>query len=151
MIFFRISQWQTNAYDAKLAASPVELEQWVRPLVDAGVDIFDCSQRRFWENEFKGSDLNLAGWVKKLTAQPTMTVGSVGLATDLMRDFETRTESAPTPATIMDVGERLSRGEFDLVAVGRAMLADPEWVNKVQARDFTGLKGYSVELMNTLA
>jgi len=28
--------------------------------VGAGVDIFHCSQRRFWEPEFTGSDLNFA-------------------------------------------------------------------------------------------
>ncbi|SCW38478.1 2,4-dienoyl-CoA reductase [Sphingobium faniae] len=150
VLFFRLSQWKTNAYDARIADSPAELEQWVCPLVDAGVDIFDCSQRRFWETEFAGSDLNLAGWVKKLTGQPTMTVGSIGLATDLMKDFETGALSAPTPSTIEQVAERLDRGEFDLVAVGRAMLADAQWSNKVRDRRFHELKGYSVELMKTL-
>ncbi len=29
--------------------------------------------------------------------------------------------------------EQFERQEFDIVAVGRALLADPEWVNKVQA------------------
>lgn len=150
VIFFRLSQWKTKAYDARIADTPSDLEQWLRPLVDAGVDIFDCSQRRFWEPEYEGSDLNLAGWAKKLTGQPTMTVGSIGLATDLMKDFETGALSAPTPSTIADVAERLDRGEFDLVAVGRAMLADPDWANKVRSRHFEELKGYSVDLMNTL-
>ena len=43
------------------------------------MDIFHCSTRRFWEPEFAGSDLNLAGWTKKLTGKPVITVGSVGL------------------------------------------------------------------------
>lgn len=150
VLFFRLSQWKTNAYDARIASDPAELEQWVRPLVDAGVDIFDCSQRRFWQPEFEGSDFNLAGWVKKLTAQPTITVGSIGLATDLMKDFETGALSAPTRSTIEQVAERLDRGEFDLIAVGRAMLADAEWSNKVRDRRFGDLAGYSVDLMKTL-
>lgn len=150
VFFFRLSQWKTNLYDARIAHTPAELEEWVGPLTDAGIDIFDCSQRRFWEPEFEGSDLNLAGWVKKVTGRPTMTVGSVGLATDIMRDFETRAVSAPTSTTIRDVAERLDRGEFDLVAVGRAMLADPEWTNKVRERRFEDLTGYSVDLMQTL-
>ena len=151
-VLFRLSQWKTMFYDAKNAASPVELESWVRPLIDAGVDIFDCSQRRFWEPEFPetGLDLNLAGWIKKLTGQPTMTVGSIGLATDLMTDFETLAVSAATPSTIRRVAEHLERDEFDLVAVGRAILADPEWVDKVRDRRFDELKGYSVDLMKTL-
>lgn len=151
VILFRISQWKTNLYDARIAHDPAELEQWVAPLAEAGVDIFDCSQRRFWEAEFAGSELNLAGWVKKLTGQPTITVGSIGLATDLMKDFETGAVSAPTPSTIQRVADRLAKGEFDLVAIGRAMLADAEWCNKVRDRRFDELRGYSVELMKTLA
>lgn len=150
VLFFRISQWKTKWYDARIVHSATELEQWVEPLADAGVDIFDCSKRRYWEPEFEESDLNLAGWVKKLTGRPTMTVGSVGLATDVMKDFETNAVSAPTPLTILGVAERLDRGEFDLVAVGRGLLADPEWVNKVRERRFKELTGYSVELMKTL-
>ena len=150
VIFFRLSQWKTNAYNARIANTPAELDEWVRPLAEAGVDIFDCSQRRFWEPEFEESDLNLAGWVKKLTGQPTMTVGSIGLATDLMTDFETKTVSAPTPSTIRLAAEKLERGDFDLVAIGRAMLADPQWANKVQERRFDELEGYSIDLMNTL-
>jgi hypothetical protein len=41
--------------------------------------MFDCPQRRFWEPIYSGSDLNLTGWVKKITGEPTMTVGSIGL------------------------------------------------------------------------
>jgi 2,4-dienoyl-CoA reductase-like NADH-dependent reductase (Old Yellow Enzyme family) len=61
---------------------PDELERFLRPLVDAGVDAFHCSTRRFWEPEFAGSDLNLAGWTKKLTGKPAITVGSVTLNED---------------------------------------------------------------------
>ncbi|WP_419827155.1 12-oxophytodienoate reductase [Sphingomonas sp.] len=150
VLLFRISQWKTKMYDARIVHSPAELEQWVQPLADAGVDIFDCSQRRYWEPEFDGSDLNLAGWTKKLTGCPTMTVGSIGLATDVMTDIETNELSAPTPATIQGVAERLERGEFDLVAVGRAMIADPDWAIKVRERRFRDLTAYSVELTKTL-
>ena len=30
------------------------------------------------------------------------------------------------------VAEQLARGEFDLLAVGRSLLADPAWPNKVR-------------------
>jgi hypothetical protein len=63
------------------------MEEWLLPLKDAGVDIFHCSQRRFWEPEFEGSDLNFAGWAKKITGQPTITVGSVGLKGDFLSAF----------------------------------------------------------------
>ena len=57
--------------------TPAEMADWLEPLADAGVDVFHCSQRRFWEPAFEGSDLNLAGWAKKVTGKPTITVGSV--------------------------------------------------------------------------
>ena len=44
------------------------MEEWLLPLKEAGVDIFHCSQRRFWEPEFEGSDLNFAGWAKNYWA-----------------------------------------------------------------------------------
>jgi 2,4-dienoyl-CoA reductase-like NADH-dependent reductase (Old Yellow Enzyme family) len=68
-IGLRISQWKLQDFAAKLATTPKEMEAWLVPLVGAGVDIFHCSQRRFWEPEFTGSDLNFAGWAKKLTGK----------------------------------------------------------------------------------
>ncbi|MEJ0041446.1 MAG: hypothetical protein WDM81_04245 [Rhizomicrobium sp.] len=56
-------------------------------MIDAGVDIFHCSTRRFWEPEFEGSDLNLAGWTKKLSGKPTISVGSVTLSNDFITAF----------------------------------------------------------------
>ena len=68
-IILRFSQWKQQDYAARLATTPEELARFLAPLSTAGVDIFHCSQRRFWEPEFEGSDLNLAGWTKKLTGK----------------------------------------------------------------------------------
>ena len=86
-ILLRLSQWKQQDFAVKLADSPRALEAWLKPLVDAGVDILHCSQRRFWEPEFEGSDLNFAGWAKKVTAVPTITVGSVGLTGEFVAAF----------------------------------------------------------------
>ena len=59
--------------------NPEGLREFLAPLVEAGVDIFHCSTRRFWIPEFEGSELNLAGWTRELTGKPTITVGNVGL------------------------------------------------------------------------
>ncbi|MFB5268293.1 NADH:flavin oxidoreductase [Paenibacillus enshidis] len=120
-IVLRISQWKMSDYTAKLVETPEQLEQFLTPLVAAGVDIFHASTRRFWEPEFEGSDLNLAGWTKKLTGKPVITVGSVGLEDD-------GTEKTQVAGLV----ERLEHEEFDLVAVGRALLADPAWANKIR-------------------
>lgn len=66
-IVLRFSQWKQTDFTAKLAATPALLERFLTPLSDAGVDIFHCSTRRFWEPELECSNLNLSGWTKKLT------------------------------------------------------------------------------------
>ncbi|MBX3039109.1 MAG: NADH:flavin oxidoreductase [Bdellovibrionaceae bacterium] len=147
VILLRLSQWKPSAYEAKLAKTPAEMESWLAPLADAGVDIFHCSQRRFWEPEFAGSDLNFAGWAKKLTGKATVTVGSVGLSGEFIGAFR-GDSSTPTPVDALE--QRLSRGEFDLVAVGRALLADPEWARKVRESRQSELKGFSKEDLGVL-
>ncbi|MEV0248747.1 NADH:flavin oxidoreductase [Nocardia sp. NPDC050712] len=127
-IFFRLSQWKSGNYEAKLAENPGELEQILAPLVAAGVDAFHASTRRYWLSEFEGSDLNLAGWVKKLTGKPTVTVGSVGLDQEFVGAAGWQKQAAV--AGIDQLLDRLERDEFDLIAVGRALLANPDWVTK---------------------
>lgn len=127
-LIIRLSQWKQQDYGVRMAQTPQEMEAWLHPLVDAGADLFHCSQRRFWEAEFSGSDLNFAGWAKKLTGCPTITVGSVGLNSDFIGAF--RGESAQ-PTGLEELMRRLERGDFDLVAVGRALISDPDWVVKI--------------------
>ena len=146
-IILRLSQWKQQDYAAKIAINPSELERWVAPLADAGVDIFHCSQRRIEEPEFGGSHLNFAGWVKKLTGKPTIGVGSVGLNGDFLKAFSG--EGADT-AGIDWVNEALVRGDFDLVAVGRALLADPDWVVKIRDGRTSDLVGFKKEHLATL-
>ena len=147
-IGLRFSQWKIADYNAKLAATPHELELFLQPLVNAGVDIFHCSSRRFWEPEFEGSPLNLAGWTKKLTGKPTITVGSVTLGTDLL---SSRASAEPVPVTgIEDLLDRLERGEFDLVAIGRALLANPDWALKVKRGALGELRPFDRGVLQSL-
>jgi len=137
-------------YGAKVATTPQELERWVNVLAGAGVDAIHCSQRRILEPEFPEIDglqgLNLAGWVKKLSGLPTISVGSVGLSSEFTGAFRGEGSAAgKLDATI----ERLDRGEFDLVAVGRALLQDPDWVLKVKQNRFDQLQGYDAKALQT--
>jgi 2,4-dienoyl-CoA reductase-like NADH-dependent reductase (Old Yellow Enzyme family) len=146
-VIMRLSQWKVSDYNYKMAKTPQEMEAWLSPLADAGVDIFHCSQRRFWDAEFEGDDLNFAGWAKKLTGRSTITVGSVGLSGEFLAAF--RGESS-VPASLDELLRRYDRGDFDLVAVGRALLADPEWVSKIRDQRDAELKGFSKEAMGQL-
>ena len=108
-----------------------------RALSDAGADIFHCSQRRFWEPEFEGSSLNFAGWAKKLTGKPSISVGSVGLASDFIESLaQGKSSELAAEQSLENLAKRVADGEFDLIAVGRALLQDPNWVAKLeQGRD----------------
>lgn len=146
-LIIRLSQWKAQDFTARNAATPDELLAWLTPLAEAGVDMFHCSQRRFWEPEFAGSPLNFAGWAKKLTGKPTITVGSVGLDGDFVAGFGGQTSK---PASLDELVRRLEAEEFDLVAVGRALLVDPRWPEKVRAGRFTELAGFERSALATL-
>ncbi|MEO1658387.1 MAG: NADH:flavin oxidoreductase [Pseudomonadota bacterium] len=150
-IILRFSQWKQQDYAARLADSPQELGAFLEVFADAGVDVLHCSQRRYWEAEFPEEDgengLNCAGWAKKLTGLPTITVGSVGLSSDFFGAFVGQnSELRP----LDDLEERLDRGEFDLVAVGRALLQDANWAAKVRDGRLDELHDYNAESLKAL-
>ncbi|CAN5391289.1 NADH:flavin oxidoreductase [soil metagenome] len=147
-VILRVSQWKGQDYSARTVETPAEMETWLQPLADAGVDCFHCSQRRIWEPEFPGSDLNLAGWAKKITGKPTISVGSVGLSGEFMEGMATN--AASRPASLEGLIAQLERGDFDLVAVGRALLNDPDWANKIRDGRLDELRDYSADAMGVL-
>jgi 2,4-dienoyl-CoA reductase-like NADH-dependent reductase (Old Yellow Enzyme family) len=144
-VILRLSQWKLQDYKARLVTTPDSMSDWLVPLVEAGVDILHCSQRRFWEAEFPELDgeqgLNFAGWAKKLTGAATISVGSVGLTRDLLSVFSGEISQ---PASLDNLVHRLEREEFDLIAVGRALLSDSQWVSKIRSGDTNYLKAFNV-------
>lgn len=116
-VIFRFSQtlpWQPSA---RLVNNPAELQELLHPLCEAGVDIFACDAAGREEGAaFHGSALSLAGWVRMLSGLPVITRGGVGLQ----------------PGRMNSLARRLAAHEFDLVAVGRALLADAEWARKIR-------------------
>ncbi|MDB5687353.1 MAG: 12-oxophytodienoate reductase [Rhizorhabdus sp.] len=137
-IMFRFSQWKLHDYDARLAGTPEELEAVLGPLSDAGVDIFDASTRKFAVPVFEGSPLTLAGWAQKITGKPTMAVGGVTLSNDLQSSF---VDGAVAEDNLPEVRSRIASGEFDLIGIGRSLLANHDWGARVLARQ--PLKSFS--------
>ncbi|HWL46667.1 MAG TPA: NADH:flavin oxidoreductase [Sphingomonadaceae bacterium] len=146
-VIIRLSQWKQQDYSVRLAETPDAMSRWLEPMIEGGVDMFDCSQRRFWEPEFEGSDLNFAGWVKKLSGLPTITVGSVGLDKEFVTFFS---DQKMVPAPVDELIRRLERGDFDLVAVGRALLGDPNWATKIKTGRFSDLVTFDRSVLRTL-
>jgi 2,4-dienoyl-CoA reductase-like NADH-dependent reductase (Old Yellow Enzyme family) len=146
-VIIRLSQWKQQDFTARIAPTVADMEAWLNPLADAGADCFHCSQRRFWEPEFDGSDLNFAGWAKKITGKPTITVGSVGLTGEFIAAYG---GEGSKPASLDKLLVMLERGDFDLVAVGRALLQDPLWAQKVHQGRTGELMDFERSAMATL-
>lgn len=141
VISFRFSQWKEVDYSARIARDPAELKLLTTTLEESGVDVFHASTRRFWESEWPGDPRGLAGWVKALSGLPVITVGSVGLSTDVMSTFGAETEAQEKASeSVFELERRFREKEFDLVAVGRALIGDPDWVNKVRDRQFETIR-----------
>jgi 2,4-dienoyl-CoA reductase-like NADH-dependent reductase (Old Yellow Enzyme family) len=128
-IVLRFSQWKQQDFKARLATTPDELAEVLGPIADAGVDVFDGSVRYFNRAEFEGSELNLSGWAKKLTGKLAMAVGGIGVNNGMYDMHKSGSAASDNLDLLMT---RFNRGEFDLVAVGRAMLDDPAWARKAR-------------------
>jgi 2,4-dienoyl-CoA reductase-like NADH-dependent reductase (Old Yellow Enzyme family) len=152
-VAFRFSQWKGGHYDARITEDPGELAAFLAPLADAGVSMFHVSTRRYWLPAFDGGGRTLAGWTRHLTGLPVTAVGSVGVAAPFLGvsdDGKSLAESQPS-LTLAPLVDLLTRGEFDLVAVGRAVLADPDWGAKVAEGRLAQIRPYDKSADATLS
>jgi 2,4-dienoyl-CoA reductase-like NADH-dependent reductase (Old Yellow Enzyme family) len=80
-------------------------------------------------------------------------VGSVGVAAPFLGVSEDgKTLASPQPSlTLAPLVELLNQGEFDLVAVGRAVLADPAWAAKVAGGRLAEIRPFSKSADSTLS
>ena len=133
-IQFRWSQWKMSDYGVRIADSPAELQALLGPLAAAGVDLFHVSTRRFWEPAFAGSDETLAACTRRMTGKPVIAVGSVGMAAQHESGkLEWRKDRGSAIAHLDRLEAALAADAFDLLAVGRGLLANPDWADKVRA------------------
>jgi 2,4-dienoyl-CoA reductase-like NADH-dependent reductase (Old Yellow Enzyme family) len=144
-IILRFSQWKATDYAASIADDPTQLQELLTPLAEAGVDMLHPSTRRHYVPAFPDYDreLSLAGWTKKVTGLPVIAVGSVGLETQFRSEKQGQ---LIRPAPVDRLVEQFEAGEFDVVAIGRALLADPAWVNRLRHGELDGFNGYDAEI-----
>lgn len=74
-------------------------------------------------------------------------MGSVGLDKEFLGAFGG--QGAGTKG-LEELAARFDRGEFDLVAVGRAVLQDPEWVEKVRDDRSDEIRAFDAQSLQTL-
>lgn len=143
-ISFRFSNWKSTSFDAQIVDTPDDLRTMITILRSAGVDVFNASVRRFWAPQWAGSDWGLAGWTKSMTDAAVITVGSVGISVDVLDNLAGVAEARSSGQDRLgDLLARFGRGEFDLVAVGRSLLGDPDWIRKVASADYEAISVFS--------
>jgi len=106
--------YRLGAYDGEGGSTIVECQAFVRRLIERGINMVDVSGgligSRPESTSPQGSFIPLAEEIKKAVNVPVIGVGGV------------------TDPRFAD--EVIRQGKVDLVAVGRALLADPDWALK---------------------
>jgi 2,4-dienoyl-CoA reductase-like NADH-dependent reductase (Old Yellow Enzyme family) len=68
-----------------------------------------------------------------------------------MTTFIEGVEAKPRLAqAIEELEQRIGAGEFDLVAVGRALIGDPDFVKKIEAGDLPAVRTFTRADLGTL-
>ncbi len=149
VISFRFSQWKQLDYDARIAETPAQLGELLDPIVDAGATLLHASTRRFWEPAFEDSDRSLAAWARHLTGLPVIAVGSVTLGNDF-KSAEGKTRAPVELQRLEQLAACVERGDVDLIAIGRALIANPDWVEIVSSGRLADLKPFSKAMLSSL-
>ncbi len=150
MISFRFSQWKEIDLRATIVDSPEELAILVGLLRDAGVDVLHISTRRFWEPAWPGSDKTMSHWVRELSGLPVIAVGSVGLNKDIMETAQGLEADHHVAESVSLLERGLERGDFDLIAVGRGQIGDPDWVRKAREGRFHDIIPFTREALGKI-
>lgn len=145
IISLRFSQWKEVDYGAKIANSPDDLRPFIALMEQSGVDLFHVSTRRFDKAEWPDLDprRSLASWVKSMTSKPVIAIGSVGLTTDLAQDiFDDKDPELQVGKDLDRVSLAMEAGDFDFIGVGRAHIANNDFVRLVRDGETARMKTF---------
>jgi 2,4-dienoyl-CoA reductase-like NADH-dependent reductase (Old Yellow Enzyme family) len=151
IISVRFSQWKEVDYRARIAQTPEELGTFLARIEEAGADLVHVSTRRFDAPGFPelDPDRSLASWVKSLTSLPVVAIGSVGLSVDMPGDmFDAKEPELQVEADLDAVRRGLEAGDFDLIGVGRAQIANIDFVRRVRDGEFASLRTFRREVLD---
>jgi 2,4-dienoyl-CoA reductase-like NADH-dependent reductase (Old Yellow Enzyme family) len=147
-VIYRFSQWKVDDHREIKFHQPADLDLLVRALGAAGVDILHVSTRDALDPGFPDQGpLTLAGWTRRLSGLPVIAVGKVSVTLPMDRSYGGAADVVTDPGPALDL---LERGEADLLAVGRALIANPDWVEVVRSGRWRDLKPYHVGLLDSL-
>jgi 2,4-dienoyl-CoA reductase-like NADH-dependent reductase (Old Yellow Enzyme family) len=147
-VIYRYSQWNSEDDRETKFRSPRDLQRWVDALRDAGVDIIHVSTRNVRDPGFPESGpMSLAAWTRKLSRLPVIGVGMVSLTLPMDKAYDETLDAVVDPEPAIHLVED---GSIDLLAVGRALLANPDWVQLVRSGRWRDLKPFHKTLLKDL-
>ncbi|MDR1921141.1 MAG: hypothetical protein LBS31_05270, partial [Candidatus Adiutrix sp.] len=140
-IIVRISE-QRRLTQTPFARDEAELLALLRPCVEAGADMFhleatDGLSRR--NGEAPSAEGSFAARVGGLLRLPVIAAGQIAVA-----------DAAETAKRLRLLAPAAARGDIALLALGRALLADPDWVNKLRAGRLDTAVGYEEKMLERL-
>lgn len=146
-----LGQFAVNDFEWVTWPNPDELAVTVGALKAAGVDGFHVAAHRIHTPGFpEGADpqrRSLAWHVRRLSGLPTVAVGGVTYTTSIGESLMGAESPLADPA---EAAQALADGDADLIGVGRAMIANPDWAEKVRAGRWRELRGFRREMLAEL-
>lgn len=145
-IMIRLSNFKMYDLKSQLADTPDGFKKIVLPLSEAGIDMFDCSALCFTDDLFLEQKGSLAFWTKKFTNKPTINVGCIGSERPFLHDvseiidkISNEPNTLNSPKSVKNplvfhskaLYQSIKNNEFDLIAVGRPLLLNADWVSKI--------------------
>jgi 2,4-dienoyl-CoA reductase-like NADH-dependent reductase (Old Yellow Enzyme family) len=147
-----LSQFAVNDFAWQTWPDPKELAATLAVLKSAGVDGFHVAAHRIGTPAFApnadAAQRGLAWHVRALSGLPVSAAGGVTYSTGIGESLMGVETQLTDPAEAADA---LRTGDADLIAVGRAMLANPDWAAKVRAGRWQDLKPFRREMLGELA
>ncbi|MBL4622022.1 MAG: hypothetical protein JKY89_06460 [Immundisolibacteraceae bacterium] len=142
----RLAQHAVNDYQWVTWADQSELAICLELLKSAGIDLLHSSGYRMDAPAFADGE-SLVAALKRLSGLPAIGSGGITHSNTTAESFAGGVADLADPA----VAERaLEHGECDLIAVGRGLIANPDWADRVESGDWRSLAPFDASMLATL-
>lgn len=142
----RLSQHAVNNYEWSTWADQNELQICLELLKAAGADLLHSSGYRLNAPAF-GDGESLVAALKRLGGLPAIGSGGITYSNSTAESFAGELPELTDP---VESEQAIERGACDLVAVGRAMIANPDWATRVGAGQWRQLLPFSPAMLGSL-
>lgn len=149
VILLRLSQWAIENYAMQKFPDSTALSRHLKAFAEDGADVFHLSTRRATDPAFpdEHATRTLAGWARHFTDRPVIAVGGVALGLPMDQSYGDAVSPVADPSPALCL---VDSGECDLLAVGRSLIANPDWVQVVRDQGWQALQPYHKGLLENL-